>query len=310
MSTRVEVEDIETTKSEKLLAFVLAAFFLIGGLWIYFQPLDRYDENARYLDYGSLGSKQDRAAIDAHDRARHAFRRARRSELGQRQKLELAREAYRTALEAGQDASGLEQSYRDAQTALTDAQTRTGAQERALQAAAPAAKSASARISAAEHRRAARVQDREHSQRRAAFLLRLTYVLITLAAGYVLLGRLRRRHSRYLPVGLAFVGFASAQGLVMATDYMTDYIDVFEIGPLVLSLVGTALTLTAFVALQRYLAQRLPERRVRRRECPFCGFPVATDHCEGCGRQVIAECAVCSGRRRVGTAHCASCGAA
>ena len=35
MSTRVDVEEIQTTKSEKLLAAVLALFLLIGGIWVY-----------------------------------------------------------------------------------------------------------------------------------------------------------------------------------------------------------------------------------------------------------------------------------
>lgn len=32
-TTRVDVEEIETTKSEKLLAVVLAVFLLLGGVW-------------------------------------------------------------------------------------------------------------------------------------------------------------------------------------------------------------------------------------------------------------------------------------
>jgi hypothetical protein len=35
MTTRVDVEEIHTTKSEKLLAAVLAVFLLIGGIWTY-----------------------------------------------------------------------------------------------------------------------------------------------------------------------------------------------------------------------------------------------------------------------------------
>jgi hypothetical protein len=78
----------------------------------------------------------------------------------------------------------------------------------------------------------------------------------------------------------------------------------------VLSLFGIALTLLAFVALQRYLARRLPLRRVRKRECPFCGYPVRGNRrCEGCGREVVAGCAACGADRRVGVLHCGACGA-
>jgi hypothetical protein len=97
----------------------------------------------------------------------------------------------------------------------------------------------------------------------------------------------------------------------MAVDYLTDYFEPLDLGPLVISLFGIAVTLLAFVGLQRYLAHRIPQWRVRKGECPFCGYPVrANEHCEGCGRQVIAPCAECNGPRRVGTRHCAACGAA
>jgi hypothetical protein len=95
----------------------------------------------------------------------------------------------------------------------------------------------------------------------------------------------------------------------MAGDYITDYVDPLDFGPLVLALAGASLTLAAFAALQRYLARRVPFRRVRKRECPFCGFPVGpNEHCEGCGRAVVAECASCAAPRRVGTLHCGACG--
>jgi len=43
VSTRVEVEEIRTTPSERLLAVVLAIFLLIGGIWTY----DRIEEEVR-----------------------------------------------------------------------------------------------------------------------------------------------------------------------------------------------------------------------------------------------------------------------
>ncbi len=67
---------------------------------------------------------------------------------------------------------------------------------------------------------------------------------------------------------MAFVAYAAILAFAGATDYLTDYFDPLDLGPLVLSLVGIVATLLAFVALQRYLAKRLPARRVRHRECP------------------------------------------
>ena len=121
--------------------------------------------------------------------------------------------------------------------------------------------------------------------------------------------RLRSRNSRYLPAVLALIGAAAVLAVVMAVDYSGDYIAFDDVGPLAISIAGIAMTLVAFVALQRFLAKRVPARRVRRGECAFCGFPLrATAHCEGCGRAAIAACSSCGQERRVGTARCGNCG--
>ena len=164
-----------------------------------------------------------------------------------------------------------------------------------------------ARQQAADSRAADQRDDREL----ITFFLRLAWVILVMAGGFLLQDRLRQRRSRYLTVGLAFVGFATAQALVMAVDYTTDYIDVGEVGPAVLSATGIAMSLGAMVVLQRNLAKRLPARRVKRRECPVCAYPVTNNRfCEGCGRVVLAECSACGRERRVGTARCGACGAA
>ena len=143
------------------------------------------------------------------------------------------------------------------------------------------------------------------------FLVRFVYVLAVLGIAYWWLARLRRRHTRLFPIGIAVAGAAAVQVVVMSFDYGTDYFDLLDLGPLVLSLVGIAMTTVAFVALQRYLARRVPARRVRKRECPFCGYPTgAGTRCEGCGREVVGDCGACGGQRRVGTTFCGVCGAA
>jgi hypothetical protein len=309
MSTKVGLDDMETTRAEKFLAFVLAVFLLIGGLWAYFQPLDRPVDQARFD--APAGTATDRAATERDERARAQLRRARRAERGARTRLELAREDYRTALDAGRSAPALERAYRERQAQLREAQRRVSAARARVRATAPPARAASERIGAAAREAERAADDARRSSERTTFALRLAFALASLAGAFLLFGRQRRSHSRYLPIGMAAVGAATALALVMATDYTTDYVDPTEAGPLVLSLAGVALTLGAFAALQRYLAQRVPQRRVRRGECPFCGFPVRGGrHCEGCGREVVAPCATCSDPRRVGTPFCTACGSA
>jgi hypothetical protein len=153
------------------------------------------------------------------------------------------------------------------------------------------------------------LDERRNRQEIVTLLLRLALVLSSLGIGYVALARLRNRNSRYLPLAGAVVAFATILAFALAADYLTDYFNPLDAGLLVLSLVGVAATIAAFWGLQRYLARRLPQRRVRRGECPFCAYPVrGSERCEGCGRQVIAPCARCERPRRVGTRFCASCG--
>ena len=301
MSVRVEVEEIQTTKSEKLLAFVLAAFLLIGGLWAYAKTDDYVREHVS-VEYA--GTAADREAQDRAAAARRAVFLAQQERRAALENLELEREAYRTALDAGRAAPALERAYRRAQARLEAASASLARAEADVAAAQPAADAASARIDDERH-------ERERRRALITFVLRLVLAVVALSFGYWLLTRLRRRGSRYWPVAFSFVGFAAVLALVLAGDYVTDYVDPLDLGRLILSLFGIAATPLAFWALQRYLARRLPFRRARHRECPFCSYPVRDNrHCEGCGREVVAECATCSSPRRVGTLHCGSCGAA
>jgi hypothetical protein len=303
VSTRVEVEEIETTKSEKLLAAVLAIFVLIGGIWTY-QKIDDYAAEWLAPTGPVQVSAEEQAAIDRYNRAQERMFRADEAEAQALERLVLAREAYRTALDAGQPADVLKREYDQAQIEHEEAQAEVAAASEEVQSAEPAA-------NLAFERQAKVSAERADRHELAAFLFRLGFVLALLSLGYWLLDRLRARRSRYLPTVIALVAATALLAFVMAGDYITDYVDPLDLGPLVLSLAGVVITLFAFAALQRYLAKRIPIRRVRKQECPFCGYPVrGNEHCEGCGRPVLADCAKCTAPRRVGTVHCGVCGQA
>lgn len=300
MSTRVEVEDIQTTKSEKLLAWILAVFLLIAGVWTY-QKLD--DVTKRHVAIPKTSSA-DRAAIKRAEAAQNRVFSAKRNAAQTLKQLEFAREAYRTELDAGRQAPRLAARYRETQSRYAGSRQEIRAAERALAAVEPAARIARKRESAA-------LQSAADRRELFAFLARAAFFSALLGLAYVWLTRLRQRGSRYFPVAIAFTGAAALMVVVLAGDYVTDYVNPLDYGPLLLALVGVAVTLAAFWALQRYLARRVPHRRVKKHECPFCGYPVKDNQrCEGCGRDVVAECATCHGLRRVGTRFCGACGAA
>ena len=302
--------EIETSTAEKILAFVLAIFIAIGAVWAYVK-LDEAakPETASYLPNQALVDRAELTAITQHREAIREVAGAQRERRAATRQLELRREAYRTALDAGEPSIQLQAEYETAQA-------RFATVSRALEAATarearttPAAAEAETHAEELRQDAAAERDDEQTRHDRIVFLLRLALLILMLAISYRLLLRLRSRNSRYLPAALALIGATAVLALAMAGDYTDSYLEFDEVGPLAISIAGIALTLAAFIALQRFLAKRVPARRVRRGECSFCGFPLrGTRHCEGCGRAAIAGCSSCHKDRRVGTPRCGYCG--
>jgi hypothetical protein len=303
--------EIETTGAEKVLAVVLAIFIAIGAIWGYFKldEVAKQDSTYAYVSDQQLLGSEEFSAIEKHRQANRSVQEARQDQRAARRGVEFRREAYRTGLDADEPSAELQAEYEAAQARLAAATREVAAAEKVERQVAPEGAEARERLTELRQDAAERRDDDRVQHDRIVFLLRLGLLVLMLAGSYRLLIRLRSRNSRYLPAALAWIGATAILAIVMATDYTDSYIEFDEVGPLAISIVGIALTFAAFVALQRFLAKRVPARRVRRGECPFCGFPVrGKPHCEGCGRAVIASCASCQKDRRVGTPRCGSCG--
>lgn len=299
MSTNVDAEDLEATRSERLLAAILTVFLLVGSVWFYVKAADwvRDDEQR-----GVPTAAQQRV-LDERDQAWEVLEKLDIELESARIRLDVARTDYETAVETGTDVPAAEAEYRAAQVAYDQAEVEA---ERAR----AAAQEADERATKVDEELWA--NDPPDGPEWLIASIRFVFITAWVMGSYFLIAWLRRRRPRYLPLGFGAAATGAVLALVFATDYVTDYIDPLDLGPIVLSLVGVAATLVAFVVLQRYLARRIPGRRVRKGECPFCGYPVrgAGPHCEGCGREVVAECATCHEPRRVGSSHCVACGAA
>lgn len=292
------VDEIQTTRGEKALAFVLGIFLLIGLVWGY----DQLDTRRSTWDDQPSYTAEEQAAIDAEVAAQNELAAAQEAQRVAFRELDLKRERYRTALDAGRTAPGLEAEYQRAERKLVSVRERVrDAQRVAAAASGPA--------NAARDRAFEELSQRGEREARVTFLSRLAYTLGVLGLAFGLL--LRLRGSRYFALGTAAVAAGAILSLVFAADYISDYVEWRDKGPVVISAVGIGLSLGAFWVLQRYLQRRIPLRRVRKGECPFCGFPArGNTTCEGCGRTVSASCGHCGERRRVGVLFCGSCGKA
>lgn len=144
MSTRVEADEIHITRSEKALATVLAVFMLIGGLWVYFEPLDRLEGFDSYQPVKE--TPREAAAISEREAAAGELARARQAEEEARRNLEVRREAYRTELDAGRSGTGPESAFRRAEGDFARAERRTRESAAALARTRPAAERAERRL--------------------------------------------------------------------------------------------------------------------------------------------------------------------
>lgn len=298
MRIRADVEDIQTTRTEKLLAVLLTAFFLLGGIWTY-QKID--DVVRRHVEVPSFATAGPASARLQREQLRASQASVRR--LRALENLELRREAYRTALEAHQPAGALRKQYDGAQAEFAAA-------ERDLAAAQSEANALQGAAAAEQRSLSQRIGRAYHRQQRDTFLARLALIALWIKGAYGLLIWGRRRASRWFPLAGAVVAAATIMAFVLAADYLTDYLEPFDWGVAGIAALGILATLLVYWGLQRYLIRRLPQRRVKRSQCPFCGYPVGRNmHCEACGREVIAACTHCESPRRVGTAYCGVCGA-
>src|ERR1700754_3734469 len=109
-----ELPDINVSRGEKALAAVLVIFLLIGGLWVYFVPLDR---DAKEV----APTAQEQRAIDAFDSADARQLNAVDRRDQRERTYERAREEYRTDLDAGSPGVASKRAFETARDRSADA---------------------------------------------------------------------------------------------------------------------------------------------------------------------------------------------
>jgi len=195
--TSTTAEETHTSRSERLLAVVLAAFVLVGLLWIYARLDEVPSRPAR-------ASAAQQGVLKGYERADFAAALREGAVVETRDELVLARERYRTALDAGRPARKLERRYRRAEDALADATRQSTSARAELARIRP-------RAVALQRSLDERFSAQERARGRIAFALRFIFVFGVLAFALLLMGRMRRRGSAYQVIALALVGAAGCR---------------------------------------------------------------------------------------------------
>jgi hypothetical protein len=179
MTVRADVEEIQSTRTEKLLAVVLAAFLLLAGVWTY-QQLDDVVRAHEPLPTRTQGPATQRL-FQADNRLQVALARER----GALRRLVLAREAFRTALEAHRPAAALGAKYDAAQAQHEQAKESVAEARRTVARLRPAGVAEQRRIQA-------KVSAAIDKQERDVFFVRLGLVALAIVSSYLLLWWMRK----------------------------------------------------------------------------------------------------------------------
>lgn len=309
---------VTVTKSERLLSWILAGFVLLALSWGYVNIDDKVSESraaghaelmrAINANYERMGEYQ--RSIGLNDEYTTATPYGVEEQIGNAEyKRDSARERYRTTVDEGAPNAALKRKYLAAEATLK----RLEAQQKLLAARRSAAEQklrSYEREHAAETRRTEqKLQSYEATTDRIVFILRLLMTLFTLGLSVWLLRWVTERSPRAQPLAQAGVIAGSLMLLTLIIDYSEISFDFATVGPLGMAFLGALLTIGGFFGLQRYLRKRRPNRRLRGGECPACGYPGGTDFCENCGEQLRTTCSSCGQARRLGVAHCRTCGA-
>lgn len=332
----VAAEPPSVSRSEHLLSWVLGGFVLLALSWGYVN-IDEAVRDRRAPDRAVLVQPIQQAEEASVERRRELGLTGRLNGsalyvleqrlAGREASRVTARERYRTALDAGDPAAALKAAYltRDARAVVAAKDLRRLKRDRRI------AYRELGRFDAAQAGRLgelrARVEAHDRTTDRWIFLWRVLLAFGTLGLSFLALRWATERAPRFVPLVQAVVGASAVLALALIIDYTEVNLDFYSVGPLGLAVLGAALTIAAFFALQRYLRQQRPGRRVRAGECGGCGYPVrglagvgavaggsgagagGVAFCEGCGRPVVEPCGACGAPRRSGTEHCGACGA-
>ena len=188
MTARVDIEEIQSTRSEKFLAIILTSFLLMGSVWIYVK-VDAWVP-------GGMNSAPSVAQQHAMDRSAAASRAAEQA-AGARETaastLDLAKNDFDIAAAKGGSTDAAERRYRAAADRFAQAEQRASA-------AAERASGARAQMGAYD-----RARQRESHARHDWMVagVRLAFIVTWLLASLRIVRRLRERSSRFQPLGFA-----------------------------------------------------------------------------------------------------------
>ncbi len=311
MPEHEEAEKLEATRGEKILAFAMVIFLLIGGMNVLNELKDIPDRpqmNTYYEKYGVYTLEAEERSVNTELRiASDALAKANDEYLRAKENYLYKREEYRVILDKGEKDEVKEREYEEARERYEESQVRLDAAQAVYDEIKGRLKQKREEVSNAREL-ALDEHGRDYQIYRLKVLaIRLAFVLPLLAVAIVVFLKAKKVRSKYTIHANAFMAFASLLLMYMIIENVWKVVHI--IGISIFGAVACAISL-AYLKKQFFTFERISRSRLRENKCPWCGFPVRYEvpYCQNCGKKIAEKCPECGKMRPILAHFCSNCG--
>ena len=311
MSEHEEAERLETTRGEKILAFAMVIFLLIGGINVLNEledipdrpRIDTYNEK-----YGVYKLEAEERSIETElETASEALGNANDEYLRAEKDYLFKREEYRVILDKGETDEVKKREYEEARERYEKSRVRLNAAQAVYDEIAGRLNQKREEVLNARESASDEYRRDYQIYRLKVLAIRLAFVLPLLAVAILVFLKAKKVRSKYTIHANAFMAFASLLLIYMIIENVWKVIHIIGISILGAVACGVAL---AYLKKQFFSFERISMSRLKENKCPWCGFPIRYDmlFCQNCGKKLAEKCPECGKMRPILARFCPHCG--
>ena len=311
MSGYDEVEKMEATRGEKILASAMVIFLLIGGINILTELGDLPERPQRDIYYEKCGVynlESEERSIDFDLKvARDALENADDEYLSAKENYLFKREEYRVILDKEETDEIKEREHEEARKRYEESQVQLNEAQAVYDGIHDRLNQKSDEVADARGLAHEEYNITYQIYRLKVLAVKLAFVLPLLAVAIAMFLKAKKAKSKYTIHANAFMAFASL--LLIYTIIENVWQSLHAIGISILGAVACAITL-AYLKKQYFNSKRIAMSRLKQNKCPWCTFPIRHDmsYCQNCGEKLAYECPECGEMRSILTRFCPNCG--
>ena len=311
MSGYDEVEKLEATRGEKILASAMVIFLLIGGINILTELGDIPEspqQNVYYEKYGVYNLENEERSINSELKiAGAALININDEYLSAKENYLFKRDSYRVILDKGETDEIQERKHEEARKRYEEAQVQLNEAQAVYDEIYGRLNQKKDEVPDARSLAQGEYNTAYQIYRWKVLAVRLAFVLPLLAVAIAMFLKAKKVKSKYTIHANAFMAFASLLLMYMIIVNVWQVLHV--IGISILGAVACAITL-AYIKKQYFSFERISMSRLKQNKCPWCTFPIRHDmsYCQNCGKKLAYKSQEWGEMMEILTHFCQNCG--